>query len=251
MEGEIEDKAVEVFKGIAEYYASKMPGYIPRVYHINGVAFYINPQGREGHIPGMSIYEPLLFNPLDVAHIEAWQIAAKIYRFMMSFETLLIFGEDDRYTHIDNTSYDCERAIAYAGTVFKSPMFPHLAEDFKRRLHTAFEVYHQNHRDALALEAEMCQEAIQRSKNSGYVYLVQSPTGAYKIGRTKDPSNRMKTFTVKLPFEVDYVCVIETADMYKLEGDLHLRFNTKRVNGEWFRLEPQDVEHIKSLAVSS
>ncbi len=34
----------------------------------------------------------------------------------------------------------------------------------------------------------------------GYVYLLQSPTGYWKIGRTSDPNDRMKTFSVKLPF---------------------------------------------------
>lgn len=82
----------------------------------------------------------------------------------------------------------------------------------------------------------------------GYVYLIQSPTGAYKIGRTTNPKDRMKTFSVKLPFEVEYVCLIQTDDMYSLEQSLHKQFATKRVNGEWFQLEPNDVEHIKRLA---
>lgn len=82
----------------------------------------------------------------------------------------------------------------------------------------------------------------------GYVYLIQSPTGAYKIGRTADPGDRLRTFNVKLPFEVEYVCVIATDDMYALERQLHGKFAAKRVNGEWFILSPDDVEYIKRLA---
>lgn len=84
--------------------------------------------------------------------------------------------------------------------------------------------------------------------NPGFVYLLQSPTSAYKIGRTKNPENRLKTFEVKLPFEVEFVCLIKTPHMSVLESQLHARFADKRVNGEWFDLLPEDVEYIKSLA---
>lgn len=83
--------------------------------------------------------------------------------------------------------------------------------------------------------------------STGYVYLLQSPTGAYKIGRSRDPQSRLRTFQVKLPFEVSYVAVIQSENMYSLERELHNRFEQQRVNGEWFNLSPEDVEYIKSL----
>lgn len=86
------------------------------------------------------------------------------------------------------------------------------------------------------------------SRNPGYVYLLQSPTGAYKIGRTINPANRLKTFTVKLPFEVEYICTIKTPDMVALEQELHARFASKRINGEWFALNDEDIAYIKGLA---
>lgn len=88
-------------------------------------------------------------------------------------------------------------------------------------------------------------------KTAGYVYLVQSPTGAYKIGRTKNPDDRMRTFSVKLPFEVEYVALIPCDDMKWLEAELHNRYADKHVNGEWFNLDAADVETIRSLAVQS
>ena len=80
------------------------------------------------------------------------------------------------------------------------------------------------------------------SPRNGFVYLVQSSTGAYKIGRTINPHDRIRTFNVKLPFEVEYVVVIETANMYSLESELHNQFARKRVNGEWFQHEVGAVE---------
>lgn len=81
----------------------------------------------------------------------------------------------------------------------------------------------------------------------GYVYLIRSSTGFFKIGHTKNPENRMATFNVKLPFEVEFVCLISTEDMIVLEKTLHRQFANKRVNGEWFDLTTEDVEYIKGL----
>lgn len=83
---------------------------------------------------------------------------------------------------------------------------------------------------------------------SGYVYLLQSPTGFYKIGRAINPANRLKTFSVHLPFEVEYICLIQTDDMIGLELELHRRFAAKRGNGEWFALDDADVAYVKGLA---
>ena len=81
----------------------------------------------------------------------------------------------------------------------------------------------------------------------GYVYLLRSNTGYYKIGRTKDPDNRLKVFGVKLPFEVGFAALIQSSDMVQMEKDLHELYEAKRVNGEWFDLSPEDVEYIKGL----
>jgi hypothetical protein len=81
----------------------------------------------------------------------------------------------------------------------------------------------------------------------GYVYLIQSPSSLFKIGRAKTPENRLHTFSVKLPFEVVYIALVKTNDMIKLERDLHVKFASKRINGEWFALTPDDVNYIKGL----
>lgn len=82
---------------------------------------------------------------------------------------------------------------------------------------------------------------------AGYVYLLQSESGYWKIGRTANPDNRLKTFNVKLPFQVAYKHLIQTDDMYTLEAQLHSRYAEKRVEGEWFLLTEQDVIDICNL----
>lgn len=83
----------------------------------------------------------------------------------------------------------------------------------------------------------------------GFVYLLKSPTNAYKIGRSKNPQDRIKTFGVKLPFEVEYLAIIPAQDMCSLEAELHQRFADKRINGEWFALTDNDIAYIKSLEI--
>ncbi len=87
----------------------------------------------------------------------------------------------------------------------------------------------------------------QKRRRPGYVYLIRSVTGHYKIGRTRDPKKRMATFGVKLPFEVEFECLIKCEDMAQAEQELHAKFDHKRVNGEWFALSDEDVAYIKSL----
>jgi len=81
----------------------------------------------------------------------------------------------------------------------------------------------------------------------GYVYLLKSSSGHYKIGRTANPNDRLHTFEVKLPFEVEYAHVIPCYNMYKLETDLQKLFSLKRINGEWYKLDRADVKWIKGL----
>lgn len=83
---------------------------------------------------------------------------------------------------------------------------------------------------------------------SGYVYLLKGDRGFYKIGRAKNPKDRMKTFGVTLPFDVEFECVIKASNMYELEAALHRYFVDKRGEGEWFSLSDQDVKRIKGMA---
>lgn len=75
----------------------------------------------------------------------------------------------------------------------------------------------------------------------GYVYVLLSDKGFYKIGKTTDPANRKKTFDVRLPMHVDYLVVIKSNDMSGLEKHLHQQFSHKHQAGEWYRLVQSDL----------
>lgn len=83
-------------------------------------------------------------------------------------------------------------------------------------------------------------------KKPGFVYVLKSETGHFKIGRTIDPDSRYKTFGITLPFRIEYELVIKADDYVALEKALHARFAAKRLDGEWFQLTPDDLEMLRS-----
>lgn len=87
-----------------------------------------------------------------------------------------------------------------------------------------------------------------KSEKPGYVYLLKSEAGHYKIGRSVNPESRHKTFGIQLPFRVSYECLIKTENMKRLEAELHEKFAHKRLDGEWFDLSTEDIEYIKGIA---
>lgn len=84
-----------------------------------------------------------------------------------------------------------------------------------------------------------------------YVYVLHDTdvTGMFKIGRTADPEKRILNFGVHLPFTVGIVHIIPTDNMVQLETMLHRRFASKRVKGEWFILDGDDLDYIWALGL--
>ena len=86
-----------------------------------------------------------------------------------------------------------------------------------------------------------------KAKRAGFVYIVDEINGPhYKIGRTSNPYDRLKTFEVKLPYKVEYNMLIETNDMYALEYKLHNIFSDKHADGEWFTLSQDDLDWLRT-----
>lgn len=82
---------------------------------------------------------------------------------------------------------------------------------------------------------------------SGYVYLLKAHDGYWKIGHTNNPDNRLRTFSVKLPFPVEYEHLIPCDNRLWAEQTLHTRYAAQRIKGEWFELSPEQVEEIKAI----
>ena len=87
-----------------------------------------------------------------------------------------------------------------------------------------------------------------RSRNPtvGYVYLVWSMYG-YKIGKAVNVPKRTKLFEVKLPFPIRVEHYAMFSDYTQAERSLHLHFHEKRLEGEWFALNAEDISFIKTF----
>jgi hypothetical protein len=81
----------------------------------------------------------------------------------------------------------------------------------------------------------------------GFVYVVFVNTGSdffYKIGHAGNVDSRVKSHQTSSPFEVRIALAYFVGNMRKEEAWLHARFADKRVRGEWFKLDREDLELI-------
>lgn len=92
--------------------------------------------------------------------------------------------------------------------------------------------------------------------NAGYVYII-SNIGAFgenivKIGVTRrsDPNERIRELSgASVPFKFDTHALIYSNEAYKLESELHNKFDVRRVNKvnkrkEFFKLTPDEIERF-------
>jgi len=83
--------------------------------------------------------------------------------------------------------------------------------------------------------------------SSGFVYVIYIDTGSeriYKIGLAKHFSSRFSQHQCASPFDIFVSIVYFTENMRLEERELHAIFNDKRVRGEWFKLDKEDLESI-------
>jgi hypothetical protein len=85
---------------------------------------------------------------------------------------------------------------------------------------------------------------------NGQVYLCFDGSGLWKIGIASDPNKRLKQMktgnsTIRMPLkvQVDYPAAVEL--------ELHTKFFDKRIAGEWFDLEPEDLFYIYNRLLGS
>lgn len=78
----------------------------------------------------------------------------------------------------------------------------------------------------------------------GQVYLMKSGHH-YKIGRSNAAGRRAYELAIQLPERLEMVHVIRTDDAVGIERYWHQRYESKRLNGEWFALSKADVAAFK------
>jgi hypothetical protein len=77
----------------------------------------------------------------------------------------------------------------------------------------------------------------------GYVYVIKC-ANAYKIGITRFPKNRVKTYKTENPFKIK-VIIMEMVENYKeLETYIHDICHHRNLHGEWFTLNKEELRIV-------
>lgn len=82
---------------------------------------------------------------------------------------------------------------------------------------------------------------------AGVVYVLKSAYG-YKVGRTRNVPARMRAFGVHLPIVYTIPLCAWFDDCHAAERRYHELFASKRINGEWFDLNENDMQQIRRRA---
>ena len=80
------------------------------------------------------------------------------------------------------------------------------------------------------------------------VYLISSGDfeKQYKIGYTRrDVEDRVKEFKTGNSNNLEIISVFESKWGTKIESSLHRKYKTKKIDGEWFDLNQEDVDSFK------
>lgn len=87
-----------------------------------------------------------------------------------------------------------------------------------------------------------------RNEKKSYVYmLIDNSISKYiKIGKTNSLKNREKTLQAQKPtYQMyKYIEVLNSKDAYKIEHELHQRYANRRIRGEWFELDKDEINEL-------
>lgn len=122
-----------------------------------------------------------------------------------------------------------------------------MGHDWKATILPVVELRRIMEQEQVRIDAEEKPVPKKNADKSGYVYVLGSDEGFYKIGlTTRNPDKRILEFSPALPFKTYLVYTIPSKNAYKLERILHQDFSHKQSNGEWYRLDEVDLEYIGS-----
>lgn len=82
---------------------------------------------------------------------------------------------------------------------------------------------------------------------SGFVYLVESTRGLYKIGYASDMSRRLWHLRSESVADITLIHCFESSDVVRDERALHDVYAHCRVYSEWFELSDQEVDEFCTI----
>ena len=85
-----------------------------------------------------------------------------------------------------------------------------------------------------------------KSKHVGYVYVIRGENGRYKIGTSENPEKRVANLCVASCEQHELLFSYKVEDPYRHEKLTHEAMNHRRKHSEWFELNDEDIEIIKT-----
>lgn len=88
-----------------------------------------------------------------------------------------------------------------------------------------------------------------------YIYMISDNKGAVKIGITKNPTRRLKQIQTGHPNKLEIIYKEEfnctPTHIMRIESKLHLELSRKfkKLQGEWFSINPDDYETVKNQII--
>lgn len=98
--------------------------------------------------------------------------------------------------------------------------------------------------DIMVGENKFDYDCIEKTYCGGYVYLAKMGEH-YKIGISQNPKSRLKEFT-KLPYPLEIILCEKVNSYEVVEKELHNHFKKQHIRGEWFKLNHEDIDFIKT-----
>ena len=82
------------------------------------------------------------------------------------------------------------------------------------------------------------------------VYILKTGKNLFKIGKTQDLQKRLVSYHTHLPIVFRVIRQYPVANIAELEANLHIVFQHKRVKGEWFELNNDDLIICDNIALN-
>lgn len=92
--------------------------------------------------------------------------------------------------------------------------------------------------------------SVNRKVSAGYVYVIEAiGLRRFKIGITEDLGSRFPRYATECPVECRPVLVatVPVTAMRHIEKRLHVHYSAKRVRGEWFDLDEQEIAGLPDV----
>ncbi len=89
---------------------------------------------------------------------------------------------------------------------------------------------------------------MEQSTRQNCVYILKTGKNLYKIGKTRDLQKRLASYHTHLPILFRVVRQYAAANMNELEESLHIVFQHRRIKGEWFQLNDQELIICDNIA---